>query len=285
MTKCFFVSDLHGYTERYRKLFRVIEKEKPSIVFIGGDILPAGSGAVDAASQDDFISDFLVSGLEKLKETLGGTYPRVLLIMGNDDGRIEEDSILRAEERGVWEYVHNKRVSAGKYCVYGYACVPPTPFLLKDWEKYDVSRFVDPGCISPEEGYRTVQVSENEPKYSTIKNDLEKLTNDDDVSSCVFLFHSPPYQTSLDRIDGEGKMVEDAPLDKHVGSVAIRRFIEMRQPLVTLHGHVHESPRITGKWMDRIGRTLCFSAAHDGSELALVRFELESPGYAERELI
>ena len=79
--------------------------------------------------------------------------------------------------------------------------------------------------------------------------------------------------------------VEHVPLDVHVGSIAIRRFIEERQPLVTLHGHVHESARLTGSWRDRIGRTHLFSAAHDGPELALVRFDLEDPASATRELI
>ena len=80
-------------------------------------------------------------------------------------------------------------------------------------------------------------------------------------------------------------IVEHVPLDVHVGSIAIRRFIEERQPLVTLHGHVHESARLTGAWRDRIGRTHVFSAAHDGPELALVRFDLEDPASATRELI
>jgi hypothetical protein len=35
----------------------------------------------------------------------------------------------------------------------------------------------------------------------------------------------------------------------------------------------------------RIGRTHLFSAAHDGPELALVRFDLEDPASATRELI
>ena len=75
------------------------------------------------------------------------------------------------------------------------------------------------------------------------------------------------------------------PLDVHVGSIAIRRFIEDRQPLVTLHGHVHESARLTGSWRDTIGRTHLFSAAHDGPELALVRFDLGDIASATRELI
>jgi len=67
--------------------------------------------------------------------------------------------------------------------------------------------------------------------------------------------------------------------------VAVRRFIEKRQPLLTLHGHVHESSRLTGEWKDKIGRTLCFSAAYDGPRLALVRFDPRSSEEATRQLI
>jgi len=70
-----------------------------------------------------------------------------------------------------------------------------------------------------------------------------------------------------------------------VGSIAVRRLIEERRPLLTLHGHVHESASLTGVWREHIGRTLAVSAAHDGAELALVRFELENPGGAARDLI
>jgi Icc-related predicted phosphoesterase len=69
-----------------------------------------------------------------------------------------------------------------------------------------------------------------------------------------------------------------------VGSIAVRRFIEDRQPYLTLHGHIHESTRLTGSWRDRMGRTHMFSAAHDGPELALVRFDLDDLEGAEREL-
>ena len=58
-----------------------------------------------------------------------------------------------------------------------------------------------------------------------------------------------------------------------------------RQPYLTLHGHVHESALITGAWKDKIGNTCCFSAAHHGKELALVRFDPEHPENAMRELI
>jgi Icc-related predicted phosphoesterase len=80
-------------------------------------------------------------------------------------------------------------------------------------------------------------------------------------------------------------MIDHVPLDCHLGSIAVRRFIKARQPLLTLHGHVHESARISGSWRDRIGRTHCFSAAHDGPELSLVRFDPDSLDAATRELI
>ena len=39
---CFFVSDLHGRRDRYRKLFREIEAKPPAAVFLGGDLFPSG---------------------------------------------------------------------------------------------------------------------------------------------------------------------------------------------------------------------------------------------------
>ena len=101
----------------------------------------------------------------------------------------------------------------------------------------------------------------------------------------IFLFHSPPYDTPLDRAALDGKFVDHAPLDVHVGSIAIRRFIEQRQPRLTMHGHVHESARITGEWITKIGRTVCVSAAHDGPELALVHLDLKNPENSTRELL
>ena len=80
-------------------------------------------------------------------------------------------------------------------------------------------------------------------------------------------------------------MCEEVPIDVHVGSIAVRRFIEQRQPLLTLHGHVHEAARLTGKWKMEIGRTTCINGAHDGPELSLVSFDLESPATAIRELL
>jgi Icc-related predicted phosphoesterase len=283
VTRCLFASDLHGRPARYEALLAAAAAERPAVVFLGGDLLPAG--ALPAPGGGDFLLDWLEPRLQALRERLGVAYPRVVAIFGNDDPRSEEASLGELERRGLAHHAHRRCLDVAGVSVYGYACVPPTPFMLKDWERYDVSRFVDPGCVSPEDGHCSVPVPDGETRRDTIAADLEALAGGDDLTRAVFLFHAPPYRSALDRAALDGKTVDHAPVDVHVGSIAVRRFIEARQPLATLHGHVHESARLTGAWHERIGRTVCLSAAHDGPELALVRFDLEAPAAATRQLV
>jgi Icc-related predicted phosphoesterase len=284
VTLCLFASDLHGRLDRYEKLLGAVEAERPDALLLGGDLLPLESPSLPRGGHE-FLLDWLGPRLEDLRARLGPAYPRVFAIFGNDDPRSEEASLVELERRGLLAHAHGRRHRLQAFAVYGYACVPPTPFALKDWERYDVSRFVDPGSVSPEEGRRSVPVPEGETKWGTIAADLETLAGGHELSRAVFLFHAPPYRTRLDRAALDERAVDHVPLDINVGSIAIRRFIEQRQPLVTLHGHVHESARLSGSWQDRIGATFCLSGAHDGPELALVRFDVEAPEGATRELL
>ncbi len=284
MPTCFFATDLHGICERYDKLVVSITSERPKAVFLGGDLLPGSNFSFTplAPGEPDFFRDYLVPTFTTVRHILGEAYPDIFLILGNDDPRWCEEAFT---SRRLWNYVHEKKLALGSFSVYGYACVPPTPFMLKDWERYDVSRYVPPGSISPEEGRRSVIVDESRIKWGTIERDLDALAGDDPLDRAIFLFHAPPYDTSLDRAALDEKTYEHVALDVHVGSIAVRRFIDKKQPLLTLHGHIHESTRVTGEWKIRLGRTVCINGAHDGPELALVRFDLESPWNATRELI
>jgi Icc-related predicted phosphoesterase len=284
---CFFATDLHGHTERYERLFALIEAERPAAVFLGGDLLPRISyyASRQERGKSDFVGDYVGPALGRVRVKLGDRYPAVFLILGNDDPKSEEPSFLNAAEDGIWQYIHGRRVTFAGFRLYGYACVPPTPFLLKDWERYDISRYVDPGSVSPEEGRRSVTADPSEVKWGTIAQDLATLVNDDPMERAILLIHTPPYNTPLDRAALDGNKHEHVPLDVHIGSLAVKGFIEQRQPLLTLHGHVHESTRLTGKWKTKIGRTVCINASHDGPELALVRFDPESPDDASRELV
>ncbi|MCK4413542.1 MAG: metallophosphoesterase [Candidatus Eisenbacteria sp.] len=283
---CFFSSDLHGSVARYRKLFALIEAERPEVVLLGGDLLPmAGDESwAETVGGEDFIHDFLAPEFKRLAVVLGDHAPRTLLILGNDDPRAFEAAFLEVARQGTWEYLHDRRLALGPVTFYGYSFVPPTPFPLKDWERYDVSRFVDPGAVPPEEGRRSVPESSRTIRHARIAEDLARLAGDEDLSAAVFLFHAPPYRTKLDRAALDGRSVDHVPLDVHVGSIAIRRFIEERQPRISLHGHVHEAARLTGSWRDEIGRTQLFTAAHDGPELAVVQFDASDPQQAVRGL-
>lgn len=282
MTLSFFISDLHGKIDRYLKLFELIENEKPKAIFFGGDLLPHGFAKSEA--YDDFTSDFLFPKLHQLKEKLKENYPQIFLILGNDDARAEEDKFIEESKSGLFYYANEEKIQWGKFIIFGYAFVPPTPFQMKDWEKYDVSRYVDPGCIHPMEGFRTVEPKED-IEYATIQKDLNELTKNEDISNAIMLFHSPPYKTLLDRAALDGKMVDYVPMDVNVGSIAIKRFIEENQPLLTLHGHIHEATRLTGQWNQQIGKTWSFNAAHDGPELSIIKFHPEEVWNAKRYLL
>ena len=278
---CIFVSDIHGNKAKFDTLFKIVEREKPDGVFIGGDLLPnqfSTEIVVEKFLDNEFFSKIgsIIKDCKRVK---------FFVIMGNDDPRIFEKVFIEKDKEGLINYVHFKTVRFKDLFVTGYSYVPPTPFQLKDWERYDVSRFTDVGNVSPEQGFRTVEIDPDEITYSTISKDLEKLSKNAPVEKTIFLFHSPPYRSMLDRAALDGKKIDNVPLDVHVGSVAIKRFIEKKQPFLTLHGHIHESARLSGNWMEKVGRTFSFSAAHDGPELALIRFDTEDLKNAKRELI
>ena len=286
MARCYFVSDLHGSVTRYQALFDRIRKDPPDALFLGGDLLPHGS--VRIALQKtmlDFTEEVLLKGFRDMKKDMLSFFPKVFLILGNDDPKSEEELILQGEEEGLWEYVHQKKTFLEDVSVFGYAHIPPTPFRFKDWERYDVSRFVDVGCVPPDEGMYSVEMSKDELQWDTIQLQLERLLGSEDLSRSILLFHTPPYQSSLDRAALDEVKVEHVPVDVHVGSIAVQRLIQEKKPMITLHGHIHESSSLTGEWMHRYDPTIALSAAWNGPELALVTFDTEKPDRAKRELI
>jgi Icc-related predicted phosphoesterase len=81
----------------------------------------------------------------------------------------------------------------------------------------------------------------------------------------VMAIHVPPYDSNIDicpELDENLKIVARGGqvLMKPAGSPAVRRLIDRVQPLLTLHGHIHEAPGYA-----RIGKTL---AINSGSEYA-----------------
>lgn len=90
--------------------------------------------------------------------------------------------------------------------------------------------------------------------YERLKRLAEQLENS---ANSIFNLHVPPYDSGLDTAieinPDDFSRVERAgsPVEIPVGSTAVREIIEEYQPLLALHGHIHECRAAA-----RIGRTL-----------------------------
>ncbi len=283
---CFFVSDLHGRIELYDILINQIKDKQPDAVFIGGDLVPAGTvySIKNSNNNDGFVKEYLIPLFSELKSEMKDNYPDLFIILGNDDPKLIENDFFEYDNKGLYKYASQKIIEWEDFKIIGYSYVPPTPFLLKDWEKFDDSEAICPGCVNPADGFVTTMISEKE-KSTTIKTDLAALVKDMDLSKTIFLFHSPPYDTGLDRAALDEVMIDNKKVDVHVGSKAIRQLIEEKQPLITLHGHIHESCRLTGRWKEIIKSTWAYSAANDEDGLAIVEFNPYEPESAVRVII
>ena len=129
---------------------------------------------------------------------------------------------------------------------------------------------------------------------------LESIVEQYDVSAESLRFQSPANPVRVDHYRYPGQPARHLQLSlivadvsplilRHRSTLADDRLgserLEFHCIRTAVYGHIHEAPRITGRWRDRIGRTVMLSAAHDGPELALVRFDLDDLDNATRELI
>lgn len=89
----------------------------------------------------------------------------------------------------------------------------------------------------------------------------------DDMERAIFNIHVPPYDTGLDHapelVDAT-RTRRGRAIMKAVGSTAVREAILEYQPMLSLHGHIHES-----RGVQRLGRTTCINPGSTYSEMAL----------------
>jgi Icc-related predicted phosphoesterase len=78
-----------------------------------------------------------------------------------------------------------------------------------------------------------------------------------DMERAIFNFHAPPYGTGLDeapQLDENLRPTLGGAAMKPVGSKAVRDAIQAHQPMLSVHGHIHES-----RGIKRMGRTLAIN--------------------------
>jgi Icc-related predicted phosphoesterase len=244
-----YASDLHGNRDAYDQLFAL----DADAVVLGGDLLPypLKSGGDLLALQRKFVAEYLA---EKM-----ATRP-CYWIPGNDDW---EALLGPLQEKGI--ALHGRAVPfLDGLTIAGYGGVPVTPFGMKDFDRIDVAGWEPPDvprrCLwSSPAGIEPVPFRAIEGR-PTIADDLERLAALSDPARTVYVFHSPPFATTLDRLHGG---------ITPIGSRAVRSFIDRRRPPLTLHGHIHESPGV-----ERLGTTVCANPGDSMLRLRALRVDL-----------
>lgn len=236
--KLTYTADLHGNQEFYKRLLKKAEDENADAVVIGGDLYP--NGGIQA--QKIFLEKFMLPLFKDFKKR--NKNKEVYVIMGNDDFRANSQVLEKAEKDKILKSIHKRSAKLNKYLnIAGYSFVNPTPFRLKDWEKPDFEGDKGPLQLFNEE------IRSAEKENGSIEEDLNQLKKLSNPKNTIYVIHAPPFNTKLDIVT----------LGTHVGSKSVREFIEKEQPLLTLHGHIHESPKMSGSWKDKIGKTICIN--------------------------
>ncbi len=289
--KTLFTQDLHGNERKYRKLLDYAIEISAECILIGGDLAPTSLMRYLIEAQRRFFRRTLPTMMNRLRDKLPDV--KLFLIMGNEDCRINLE-VLEDYDPELFEVIHGRRTKlTGGINIMGYPYIPITPFKRKDWEKYDLSETPEDlledylfrkvfaydlqGYKSSIFGWRSFRFRSEMEKEDSIQKDLMKPSFFKAAHRTVYLFHSPPYKTNLDQ----------CYCGNHVGSLAIRLFIEKYQPYLTLHGHVHETVEKSGDFKQKIGNTLCLTAGNNprNDYLALLEFCPHNPWSAARKII
>lgn len=257
-----YTADLHGSRELYAEAFALARKLSVRSLILGGDLAPHAT----VVEQRAFFQGFLLPLVREYREERNSA--DLFYIMGNDDWSANLPALL---DSGIerFHYIHCVvRPLHGSVWIAGLGSVSLTPFALKDWERWeeglqgpvrlDGFRSREDGSVHPFD-FRGREWEE------WLGRDLETIGNElrPERTPLICVFHGPPHGTALDVIHGE----------VHVGSREVRKFLEARQPLLSLHGHIHESPAVSGRFADRIGPTICINPGQRmGSTLHAVWF-------------
>ena len=283
--KIFFASDLHGSNVCFKKFVNSAKFYNVDVLVLGGDL--TGKAVIPIAEQssgsflafqhgdslvlngkselDDFVKRqgnigfypsvmseaeyqrlrkdpeaqatlFKQLVLERVREwaqfaadKLKGTGIPLVALPGNDDFR-EIDDILTQAAHFDFHEMQVCEFKGGYQMLY---CGGSTPTPWDTEREYTEEQFVS----------RFAQL-------------LPQVT---DMSRCIFNVHVPPFGTALDacpKLDKNLQVVYEMglPAQIHAGCQTLIDIIKEHQPLLGLHGHIHE-----GRAKINIGKTICIN--------------------------
>jgi uncharacterized protein len=210
-------------------------------------------------AQRPFLLKFFDVWIEKCQD-LGIRYYGMF---GNDDRKCVYDEWQRiVDEFPGWcnDLTAQWHTLPGGFAIRGVSEVPDYPFGLKDWVHRDHAAappVPQLGAPCTTESGTMAAITDLEDFLNsrpTLEQLLEAIEPPPvDFSRAILVAHAPPRGVRLATLwNGED-----------VGSLGVRIWIERHQPLLTLHGHIHESPdaaaRFTGvpHHTSLLGRTQC----------------------------
>ncbi len=292
--RCYMCSDLHAANRTYRKLLNAIKMNvyEAQVVLIAGDltgkaivpIIKQGNGRYAASFLDQ---DYLIdteAELEKLKNSISdiGYYPYVtdqeeVDALRTDSAKMNELFRWKMIERvGEWVAMAEERI--GKSGIQFYMMpgndddrgvdemiarssyvVNPVGKTIQLNEHHEMISF-DYANPTP---WHTPREWSEEEYYERVKTSASTLKN---VQNALFMIHVPPFDTGIDTAPELDKTMRPKVtmgdvLRVPVGSTGVRKAIQELQPLVTVHGHVHEAGG-----QSKIGRTTCFNAGSEANQ-------------------
>jgi Icc-related predicted phosphoesterase len=174
-----------------------------------------------------------------------------------------------------WMALAEEKLGPQKATLYFMAGNDDLPSIDEVVAEYKSIRNPDMARFEIEGGYEIVGLSNANMTPWTCARDIEEdeLAKKLDILArmiqnpehTIAVLHVPPFGSRLDTcpdLDKNLKMITSGGqvVMKSAGSTSVKAFIEKVQPMLTLHGHIHESPGHV-----HIGRTLAINA---GSEYA-----------------
>jgi Icc-related predicted phosphoesterase len=267
--KFLYASDIHGHDPFYREIVALSRTKGISAIVLGGDLFPRkGHSDESLVNQKKYIQTSFRSFLQEVRDIASVS---LYCILGNDDFAGTIPMMEDLERENLLVFLHDRTVPfIDGITIAGYPFIPPTPFPVKDFEKRDRTDDKDVGSnphafISVDGKIHPMEAAELLFQRNTIEEDMKKFVTDSEPNSkMIHVIHAPPFDTALDRLhDGRA-----------IGSRAVRKYIEERQPLMTLHGHIHESPGISGKYWQTLGKTLSINPGQNTDRFSAVVCDL-----------
>lgn len=278
--KLFFATDLHGDETQYARMASVCAQVRPDLIVLGGDMYPDDSALVPkrmGQGQPEFVRTRFRDHVVGLRETPG--VGAVYVIFGNHDWGSSVTATRELQSEGLLHVLElNRPATFDGIQFVGYSCTPPTPWFVKDFERLDRKGDQPPLLGGARWDARFCRPSTLSAKtlFGASKTMAEELAEfRPPADPWVFVAHAPPYGTKLDRYYG----------DLAWGSKSVRETIERHRPLLSLHGHIHESPEVTGEIVDRLGRTTAVNPGQSRSALLYAVVDVDSRAGQVRDVV